>query len=274
MHLPARKLFACSVLTLAGLAAGCASSVTAADEGWRLMELRDYHLALDAFDQALLDEESAEVQAGRAQALYSLDQLREAETAYLRALGLNPREARWSLGLAIVQMALGDLEAAILSCDQAIGLDPGLARAYFARGYARQSWQQPDQAIADFSEAIRIDPRYAEAYNSRGILLAGQGALEAGLRDFRAALRLAPDLASAHGNAAAANYAKGEVEQALVDLNSAIKIQRRNPLFLKNRGIIYLDLGRREAAVRDFEKALSLTPDDHRLWELLSRAND
>ena len=135
-------------------------------------------------------------------------------------------------------------------------------------------WQRPDQAIADFSEAIRIDPRYAEAYNSRGILLAGQGALEAGLRDFRAALRLAPDLASAHGNAAAANYAKGEVEQALVDLNSAIKIQRRNPLFLKNRGIIYLDLGKREAAVRDFEKALALAPGDQRVWELLARAQD
>ncbi len=263
-------------LTLLGLTlavTACSSAPTVQEiDGWSQLERHDYQKALTAFDVALRQNETAELQAGRGRALYFLDQHIASESAYGRALELNPGQPQWHMELALVHIACQDFNDAIAACNEAIRLDPYLAKAYHNRGFVRHVQHHLSAAAADFTKAIQLNSEFAEAYNSRGILQAERGDYRSAIADFQAAVRLMPHLASAHANAAAANYALGNAELAFVGLNSAIKIDRKNPLFYKNRGRIYLDLGNLDAAINDFEEALVYAPGDPKLWELLTAA--
>lgn len=256
-------------------AASCASVATEVEaDGWSQLAQHDYQKALAAFDYALRDGETAELQAGRGRALYYLDQHIASESAYARALELQPGQAQWHMELALVHLACQDFDEAITECSEAIRLQPNLAKAYHNRGFAYHILQKHDAAEADFSFSIQLNPDFAEAYNSRGILRAELKKYQAAIADFHAAVRLKPHLASGHANAAATNYALGNVEAAFVGMNSAIKIDRKNPLFYKNRGRMYLDLGNYDGAINDFEEALVYAPGDPKLWELLTEARN
>lgn len=251
----------------------CSSAPSAGEvDGWSQLDRHNYQKALATFDAELRNGETAELQAGRGRALYYLDQHIASESAYGRALELNPGQAQWHMELALVHIACNDLNEAIVECNEAIRLNPTLAKAYHNRGFVRHVQRKLSAAAADFSQAIQLNPEFAEAFNSRGILQAERGDHRAAMADFQSAIRLMPHLASAHANAAAVSYAMGNAEMAFVSLNAAIKIDRKNPLFYKNRGRIYLDLGNYSAAMKDFEEALVYAPGDPTLWELLNQA--
>jgi len=250
---------------------GCSSPSPTIEAGWQQLEQQDYQQALTHFDAAIAQDDRAELQAGRAQALYFLRQTAEAEQAYARAISLEPQECRWHTELAMMRMANGEWSAAIASFDQALEIDADQPRILFNRGYAYQRNGDSASAIADYTAAITLDSQFAEAYNSRGILLAQEGSLDAGLRDFRLAVQLNPYLANAYANIAAVNYSRGNAKLAFVELNTAIKIEGDNPLYYKNRGKIYLDFGNPKNALRDFERALNLSPEDESLRQLIAK---
>ncbi|MBC8405206.1 MAG: tetratricopeptide repeat protein [Planctomycetes bacterium] len=261
-------------MILAILAVGCATPQAASEDGWSQLARRDYQTALSTFNQALQENETAELQAGRAKALYFLDQHIASESAYSRALALNPEQAQWHMEYALVQIACQDYADGIVSCNEAIRLQPQLAIAFHNRGFIYHVQGKLGAAEADFSKAIDLDPNFAEAYNSRGIVHAERRNFQAAIKDFQIAIRIQPEMASAHANAAASNYALGRAELAFVGLNTAIKIDRKNSLFFKNRGRIYLDLGNRTKAADDFEQALVYAPGDANLWKLLAQARE
>lgn len=257
-----------STLVVILTAVGCASPEPMVDFGQQHLEAHDYRKALISFDAAIAAEETAASHAGRARALASLNQPDAAASAYERAIELEPTQAEWHLGLAVVRIAQGKLSEAIASCDAAIALDKGMPRAYYNRAFAHQLQGEKEAAFKNYCWAIDANPKFAEAFNCRGILFAEQGATANAQQDFQAAIGLAPHLASAYGNLASVQYANGEAESAFMNLNTAIKVERDNPLYYKNRGMIYLDLGKHLLARKDFEQALALAPEDSQLREL------
>lgn len=258
-------------LILVFVLTACAAQGIRRSDGWERIEMNDYKGAAALFTSELEHRESADAQAGLARSLYLLGRLREADAAYAKALRLEPA-AQSYIGHSLVQIALGDMESAVQSCDRALEMDPRLAKAWYDRGIAQSESGQQGDALADFSRAIELETQFADAYNARGLVLARMDRLDEALQDFRMAAQLDPLLAAARANCAVVSYSRGEAGLALKDLDAAIKIDRRQPVFYANRGRILLDRGDAEGAAREFEQAAAL--GDESVWPLLADARE
>jgi len=54
----------------------------------------------------------------------------------------------------------------------------------------------------------------------------------------------------------------GQYDQAIKNYTEAIRLDPKIALAYSSRGTVYLQLGKKELAIQDFEKALSIDPDD------------
>lgn len=131
--------------------------------------------AIEAYDEGV-----RLVQAGR---------LREAVTAFDKAIRLKPDFAEAYGGRGNVHGALAQYEKALKDYDEAVRLDPDYVEVYFNRGNIYSSLVQHERALKDYSEVIRLNPDLAQAYHNRALayLILGRG--EAGA-DARAYLKL------------------------------------------------------------------------------------
>jgi tetratricopeptide (TPR) repeat protein len=99
--------------------------------------------------------------------------------------------------------------------------------ALFQRGLEQMQGREIDAAIQTFTEVIRRKPEFAEGWNKRATLY----------------------------------YVKGDLEKSLADCDEVMK---RNPAHfgaLSGYGLIYLQLGQPEQALRYFERALAVDPN-------------
>ena len=110
-------------------------------------------------------------------------------------------------------------------------------RTHLDHGVACLAKGKYDDAIACFDKAIALDPNVATAYNNRAWTYFKCGKSDLGLPDAQRAVERAPDNAS----------------------------------FLDTRGQIYAALGRREEAIADLKKALSIDRDHKESREALQR---
>ena len=255
------------------LASLCACATPpVAEDGWELMERTEYREALAHFDRALRMEATGDNHAGRGRALLALGEAQGACEAYEAAVQLEPRVADWHHGLALSRLGEGELGASLRAFDEALLLEPESAALHYNRGFVHDLLGDTESAWLDFSKAAELDGTYAQAYNARGVVAARAGRTDEALADFERAWRLDPTLVSALGNQAAAHQARGETQRALVLLNKAVKLERKNPLFLINRGKLLADLGLDEDALADFEAARALAPHEPAVAELVADA--
>jgi tetratricopeptide (TPR) repeat protein len=99
--------------------------------------------------------------------------------------------------------------------------------ALFQQGLEQMQSREIEAAIQTFSEVIRRKPEFAEGWNKRATLY----------------------------------YVRGDLEKSLADCDEVIK---RNPIHfgaLSGYGLIYLQLGQPERALRYFERALAVDPN-------------
>lgn len=132
--------------------------------GWQLHELlcldacgvRDRGIALG---RRLLEADVPDPAyfANLAQALYDLRQFDLARRAQVRAVELNPNGAGLHFGLASIQLALGNPEAARGACERCLELDPGNAEAQLLRsGLDRQT--ETDNHVQELRRRLDSPP--------------------------------------------------------------------------------------------------------------------
>jgi len=140
-------------------------------------------------------------------ALYGLQQFGLARGAQERALAIHPDAAVLHLGLASIDLALGDLASARAACDRALELDPGNPEAvHFRAGLGRRTPE--DNHVPEIRELLRRPPASPVAHARLLYALAKEledlgeheesiGALTRGARLYRKTLRfdLADELA-------------------------------------------------------------------------------
>jgi TolB-like protein/Tfp pilus assembly protein PilF len=126
--------------------------------------------------------------------------VREAVTAFQKAIGLDPRYADAYASLALSQQILGDMTGDLTlkkqgdeAADKAIALDPRLADGYATRGYLRYS-QHHDWtgAESDFRRALDLDPTNTRTLQNYGRLLAYVGREKEAVVMLRKATELDP----------------------------------------------------------------------------------
>lgn len=184
-----------------------------------------------------LDPQSYEANRGQAALLRTRGDYPAARSVYQRLLELNPLDEAAYRGLAQIDEAEGKLIDAEHTLIRAINLHP--------------EWWRPQQAMAGF---LFRQSRYEEAAQA-----------------YRKVLQLASPHAGGYSDLGGALYMAGKLEDAADAFDQAYRLQ---PSFeiLNNRATLNYSLGRFDAAVRDFETAIQMAPDDYRMYGNLADA--
>jgi len=133
---------------------------------------------------------------------------------------------------------------------------PQTAGKYLDRGILFASRSDYDQAIADFSEAIKIDPDLTAAYILRG------RALYASISKVTS---IESNFSSINTSATGGRASEEQIliyEKAIMDFNKALSLDPNNAKIYLQRGRAYSDKGDNDKAISDFNQALRLAPND------------
>lgn len=205
------------------------------------------------------------------------------------APSLDPEQLAAAMNRGRAHQQAGELAEAIAAFDQAIAMAPLYATAYLDRGATRELLHQSKLAIADLSRAIALaapGEERAMAYFNRALAHESLGAIDRAFRDLRAARAdgqpaAAQELArltARHGDAtvdrrsvqdearaamlcaearAAFRDAPVEAMRLFQDAMELVPTLQEAPHGL---GIVHATLGRAEAALAAFDRALAIDP--------------
>jgi tetratricopeptide (TPR) repeat protein len=96
----------------------------------------------------------------------------------------------------MVQVTMGDLNAAVLDYSQAIQVNSKDAGVYINRAIAYAALDKPDAAISDYTAAIALEPNNARAYHGRAMARLNRKGAEG---EIQSDLKMAADLYQKQG---------------------------------------------------------------------------
>lgn len=171
---------------------------------------------------------------------------------------------------AIDNAQSGNMQGAITNFTEALAFkempEPRKAQAYYFRGIANAQEGKVTDAIADLSQAITVDPNYKEAYLQRGLLYNNGTAgvkPEQALNDLNAAVKFLPNNRDAHWGRGIALTNVGKNEAAVKEFTTAMELMGGNDLeSLELRGVAYRKMGDYDRAMKDFNELIRVQPKD------------
>jgi predicted O-linked N-acetylglucosamine transferase (SPINDLY family) len=221
--------------------------------------------------------------------------LREAESLYLQALDVDPRnhDAWHFLGVAACQAGRYDegarcirraleiepesIEAQFnlanaLKCqrrlpeaaacyERVLELNPDLAPAAYSLGNVLRDLGKLDHAVACYRRALELKADYVEALCNLSNVLGDSGQRDEAEACLRRVLQLKPDLAGAHNNLGNLLANIGRFDEAEVCFQRALELQPGYAQAHSNLGLVYWKSGRLDEAEVSLRRALRLNPD-------------
>ena len=214
--------------------------------------------------------------------------LPEAMQGYRALLVADPTEARWPHLLAEILTGYGRLDEALPLLQQAVALAPAQPVLWHRLGEARLKNNQPTEAGAAFAELLRLQPGNVHALFGlarcdlqAGRLTAARSRLQeavAAQPNFPGAPSLLATVFERLGNPAAAEITRKSVSgdgryMGMADpLAVDLAVYGYNPYALLVAASGEMSDGRPARAVPLLERALTLDPNDARLYRQLARA--
>ena len=147
-----------------------------------------------------------------------------AETAFVKALELDPRHVKSFVNLSRVLLDTGRPRDAMEKIDAALAIDPQSNAAYRLKGRASALLGQTDEAIAAYRRAIQIDERDAWSMNNLSLIY----------------------------------IEGGRFDEALPPLARAVELVCDEPIFFNNLGMALEGTGRYRAAEDAYNSAVAL----------------
>jgi tetratricopeptide (TPR) repeat protein len=251
------------------------------DLGGAMRDLGEYDEAVNYYSEGLNladdQDDRAEILAARAFVYSELRENEKALTDLDQALALDPNMALAYAYRSYVYSDQENYEAAIADANKAVELgselEPArLASILHARALAYLYLDQYEQAIADATESIRLAgenaPEAARTYNVRSQANRSLGDYEQAIADASKAIELGSTdvtaLSRFYSSRAYAYYFNGDTAAAISDIEAALSIDKDNPSTgdLELLAQIHLDQGEYEAAMKGYQDALAIAPDD------------
>lgn len=166
--------------------------------------------------------------------------------------------------------------------DEAVRLNPNSAEAYFNRGKARATQDQDPSAILDYDEALRLNPNFAEAYFHRGclkdflapresILAVSRASFRCAIADFDEAIRLGLELSllsHAYYRRGLANYNLDQYEAAILDFDAALSLDPSDSESIDGRKDAEGTLNFYEGGIARMDGRIKQNPDDIRTLKI------
>jgi tetratricopeptide (TPR) repeat protein len=133
--------------------------------------------------------------------------------------------------------------------------------ALFAEGLALHRDGQPEAAMAAYERVLREMPNHAGALHHVGLIAFAAGNYNIAAGFIRGALAITPS-AAAHGDLGNAYKELGRAEAALECYDRALALDAGNPDLHYNRATALQALRRFDDALQDYDAALALNPQD------------
>jgi tetratricopeptide (TPR) repeat protein len=167
-----------------------------------------------------------------------------------------------------------EYDKALEAFNKTLTLDPHYARGLDARGTVYNALGDPEKALADYNKAIETDPLYPPPYYNRGRLYSLQKKYDAAIADLQKSIELAPLFFGyrANGNIGLIYHQQGEYAKALEAFATAISFDDSKADTYYLRGESYTAMENYEAAISDYEAALSRFPNYNQAYQGLAYA--
>ncbi len=230
----------------------------------------------------------------------------------LRALELEPDDARAHCNVALLRLETNDLEGAIQGLRKALQLDPNLANAhsnigvallrkndvkgaiehhqkaieiglndpgsYVNLGEARLRAHDLEGAIDCFRKAIEVDGNFAYAHDGLGKALRKKKDLDGAIASHRRAIALDPEFANAHCNLGVDFLDKNDLDSAISCFLAAIVLDPGFAIAHANLSVAYERKQDFDEAMKWSRKAIALDPTvaefHHDLGNMLGKTGD
>ena len=179
--------------------------------------------------------------------------------AYARALQLEPRLTGARFNLGNVHFEAGRLEDACDAFDRVLAQQPAFVPALIQRGETARRLGDVARAREFLVAAIHRDPYAAAAHRALGALYLAAGDVAAAESSLSQAVQLEPKATAARVLLARAVQQQGRPQEALAALGDLSSDSA--PELFAERARIVQSLGRLDAAIDDFRRALSTRHD-------------
>ncbi|KEQ57016.1 Photosystem I assembly protein ycf3 [Marine Group I thaumarchaeote SCGC AAA799-N04] len=194
-------------------------------------------------------------------ALWDLQRYTEALNAYEKAISIDSSE-RWPWRNK--GYLLNDLERyseALIALNQAIRLDPNKSGVYFEKGYALGELGKYQESIQAYKKELQLDPDDDSALVNIGWTYSKLGQDENALSYYNKALQIDPNDSTALKNKENVLERLQKQEESKAEYNGWIQ-----------QGTEYLNNGNFDEAIKNFDLAYKINPNDQNLINLKADA--
>ncbi len=226
--------------------------------------------ALDDYDKAVqIDPNNVSAWANRGITRVQVGDLAGAKSDLVKAESIDPTFVQNAIGLGMLAEAEHRRTDAVAAYTLVLKRDPGNIYARRQRAWNYAMLGESDAALADFNAAIERNRDSSQGYLDRGDRYLDLGRYDDALSDFDHAVALAPDSwALAHRGLA---YVwKGRYEDGGRDLDAASKLDPKNAIVFRARGLMAERQGDYDKAVLAYTTALEIEPGN--IFALQERA--
>jgi len=203
-----------------------------------------------------LDSSSSEAHVSLAvvQAFYDWD-WPAAEKNFIRALELNPNNAKAHAWYALTLQPQRRFDEAVLQAQKAIELDPLSFQVSNVLGVSYYLAGNNEEALRCARQTIQIDPRFAVAYALSGMALEQQRKYELAIAEYQKGLQLAPGHSFLQGRLGHAYAMAGRRDDARKLLKEMLAKRDANNLSDLHIGYTYAGLGDANALFDQLDRA-------------------
>jgi tetratricopeptide (TPR) repeat protein len=184
-----------------------------------------------------------------------------AERAYIKAISCGRETDDCFRRLGRIQIALGNLESALLNHRRAIEIAPDVAQNHTAFGDVLERLGRYDEAIAAYQRAIQLDPKDAYPHNGLGNVYSDLGNYDEAIAAYQRAIQLDPKDAAPHNGLGNVYAQLGNYDDAIAAYQRAIQLDPKDAAPHNGLGSVYQLLGQYEKALSAYQKAVELAPD-------------
>ncbi|MDR3123128.1 MAG: tetratricopeptide repeat protein [Treponema sp.] len=223
---------------------------------------RDYETALAHFDRLESDvADSSDILLLKASTLVSAGKTAEGRTIAERIVSEEPDNTEALYVLSTMERALGKEREQKALLERLLQLDPNHVRALIALGDIAFRARSLSRAASYYDTALEAEPDNGDALVGRAGVYRYQRNPKQAESLLNRAVALYPQWTKPLTDRARLYQGAGFYTDALNDLDRAQKINGNDYWIAVDRGIVLVDLNRKEDALAEFNRAIAMNPD-------------
>lgn len=174
------------------------------------------------------------------------------------------KDPRYQYKMGLYYLNSSQLDLSIKHLKKSLSLEPQNHLAFNALGLAYLKKRNFDESVKYFTECLKINPALTEAQNNLGIAYQELGLLDKAEGFFTAASLDTQYNSREHPfyNLARLYFIQNKLQDALFQVQKSLEIKQAFFLALNQEGLIFSKLNQLDNAIRSFEKAFKIIPDD------------